>query len=639
MRIGDTFKPKNVIACLSLILMIGTNSTVLGARYGDVTITQVIMAGVESETGYLEYRFNVYNSSDEDRKVKIALPARDYGHGYRGSWELISNLQRTVVVPAKQRRFVSVFQPAIPLAGDMASITVDGRNYTRRPMPLSLKHVSSGFAMPSVRMHRGRLGSGPVRLVLVSRSLRRQGVFSPGHHGHTAVLQTVRASGQISEWSDNWLGYSRFAAVIISAEDMKKVAGGSDSGIGEALLKYVEAGGRLAVIGDWEGIGKWAGAVRRQKIGDSSGVYHDHGFGRLIVFKRIYELSGRQISNFDVEWLENAVFDGNAGKTGMSKPGSPQEIARDFPVVEQRGVPVRGLFFLMLIFAVLIGPINFFVLARKKRKIWLIWTVPAISAVFCMALFGYNLISEGFTKYSCATAVTILDQRTKRASTITLKAFYAPIQPSDGLRFSAQTAVTPYVRESHYYEGKANRRSIDWTTDQHLDSGWIVSRVSTHLRLQRPEAGENARRRVTFEPQPDGSIRVINGLGVDIRRVLFVDKNGKVHRGESVPGEESATLTRMTSASDRVYQPRRYAELMRDLMRSDWRFDRSGILAGLSRSSSVSDSDVHFMQQTLGPGRYLAVVEKSPFEETGLAGTERRDGLSFIIGITEHVSP
>ncbi len=50
-----------------------------------------------------------------------------------------------------------------------------------------------------------------------------------------------------------------------------------------------------------------------------------------------------------------------------------------FPVIEDIGIPVKGLFLLMLLFVLAIGPINLMVLARKKRRIWLLWTTPVIS--------------------------------------------------------------------------------------------------------------------------------------------------------------------------------------------------------------------------------------------------------------------
>ena len=42
-------------------------------------------------------------------------------------------------------------------------------------------------------------------------------------------------------------------------------------------------------------------------------------------------------------------------------------------------MPVRGLFVLVLLFALGIGPVNLWLLSKYKRRIWLWWNVPAIS--------------------------------------------------------------------------------------------------------------------------------------------------------------------------------------------------------------------------------------------------------------------
>ena len=70
---------------------------------------------------------------------------------------------------------------------------------------------------------------------------------------------------------------------------------------------------------------------------------------------------------------------------------SPNDANSAFPVVEDRGVPVRALFAAMLVFAVLIGPVNIKLLARKKRRLWLLWTVPVFSLLTCVAVFGFML--------------------------------------------------------------------------------------------------------------------------------------------------------------------------------------------------------------------------------------------------------
>src|SRR5207247_11070803 len=91
---------------------------------------------------------------------------------------------------------------------------------------------------------------------------------------------------------------------------------------------------------------------------------------------------------------------------------------KNFPVMENVSIPVRGLLLIMLVFVILIGPVNLIVLSKKKKKMWLLWTVPAISLLTCLAVSAYTVFSEGWGGRARYLSFTILDERSHRASTI-----------------------------------------------------------------------------------------------------------------------------------------------------------------------------------------------------------------------------
>ena len=61
---------------------------------------------------------------------------------------------------------------------------------------------------------------------------------------------------------------------------------------------------------------------------------------------------------------------------------------------------MRGLLLVVLLFAVLIGPANLFILSRKRRQIWLFWTVPLLSLLASVSVFGYAAFAEGWTGFA-----------------------------------------------------------------------------------------------------------------------------------------------------------------------------------------------------------------------------------------------
>ena len=74
-------------------------------------------------------------------------------------------------------------------------------------------------------------------------------------------------------------------------------------------------------------------------------------------------------------------------------------------------MPVKGLFVLVLLFTIGIGPVNIWVLSRYRKRIWLWWNVPAVSLLTCLAVFCYALLAEGWTPRGKIASLTVLDER------------------------------------------------------------------------------------------------------------------------------------------------------------------------------------------------------------------------------------
>src|SRR5262249_22639553 len=148
------------------------------------------------------------------------------------------------------------------------------------------------------------------------------------------------------------------------------------------------------------------------------------------------------------------------------KPGKPYQKVRSpadandvFPVVEGMETPVRGLFVVMLVFAVTIGPVNLYLLARARRRIWMLWTVPLLALATCRAVFGYMVSVEGWHGHARTESLTVLDEASGRASTIGWTGFYTPLAPLDGLHFSRDTELTPQLVDDGRW-GNNPRRGI-----------------------------------------------------------------------------------------------------------------------------------------------------------------------------------
>src|SRR5262249_60304906 len=130
-------------------------------------------------------------------------------------------------------------------------------------------------------------------------------------------------------------------------------------------------------------------------------------------------------------------------------------------------LPCSCLVFIMFVFVVAIGPVNLVVLARLKRRTWMLWTVPAISFLTCLIVFVYSLLSEGVTPDVRTESLTVLDQVNRRASSIGTTAFYCPLTPSQGLFFEGDTDATALGSFWDYRSGAD--RQVEWPRSRHLE--------------------------------------------------------------------------------------------------------------------------------------------------------------------------
>jgi hypothetical protein len=288
-----------------------------------------------------------------------------------------------------------------------------------------------------------------------------------------------------------------------------------------------------------------------------------------------------------------------------------------FPVVDNVGVPVKGLLALMFVFVTVLGPVNLIVLARKKRKLWLFWTVPLISFLTCLTVIGYIAATEGWQGQSRVEGFTVLDENSRRASSLGWTGVYTQL-PSGGLHFSHQTEVCfqneydPRSRRFRQDSQPGSALTIDWTRDQNLSSGWLTPRVPAHFVLRKSEL---RRERMTIARGADGSLEAVNGLGVDLNEFWYQDETGELFHADSIKAGECAILKSVERPKLGIGDPK----TLREVYGGDW----SGHYEWMKIKGPV----------LLRPRTYLGLLEGAPFLDDGLSGAHVRRARSVIYGV------
>ncbi|MEN0109203.1 MAG: hypothetical protein AAF805_00625 [Planctomycetota bacterium] len=162
-------------------------------------------------------------------------------------------------------------------------------------------------------------------------------------------------------------------------------------------------------LGDGDGEADGAAA----EATDSRGWFaeRDAGFGRVVAFPRRFidvpirlAIVGPRAAS--QRWLERAW----GARHGIAVGGMSSEFGN--LLAEGVGVaPVAEFQVLITLFVLVIGPLNFWLLWRRRQRHLLVLTAPLVAGMATVGLFAYALMSDGFGVVERVRSVTLLDQR------------------------------------------------------------------------------------------------------------------------------------------------------------------------------------------------------------------------------------
>jgi hypothetical protein len=459
---------------------------------------------------------------------------------------------------------------------------------------VELTGTGGGHYATAARASSDNHAAGPVRPSAV-----RVGTAPGRSLGDPNAVQCLRAETALADWSDNWLAYTPFDVVVLAAVDLPALPGP----VAAALGDYLQAGGNIMVVGAGSMPAAWNAS---QTTNLSEMTVFEAGFGRG------YELANADLSRLNsqtVRDIHQMVL--SAAQYWSSLPNDTDSANSKMPVVENQIIPVRGITVIMLLFIIVVGPLNIFLLARKDKRIWMLWTIPAISLVTALLVFAYSLLAEGITPNTRIAGLTVLHQAGHHAATYGAEGFYCPLTPNGGLRFENLTEATPLVSQG--YTGSGSPREVDWSQTQHFLRGWVTARVSAQFHLRK---SEGRRERIEWH-KVNGGWEILNGLGAPIKSLWLADQDMHFYQAADVPAGQPAVLKAVSNPPPaQKLGPR-------------------GLLGSLGYAPSPpGDESLNYLQ----PGTYLAVLEGNPFVENALgaaASAKRTRSSAVVYGILD----
>jgi len=367
---------------------------------------------------------------------------------------------------------------------------------------------------------------------------------------------------------------------------------------------------------------------------------------------QVFAFPGNPFPGAAIDWgwwlqsakLENLKF---TARTGLSSRQMHPDFL-NYLIPGVGAIPVIAFIVLITLFAVLIGPVNYFVVWRRRQLYLLVLTIPAIAFLTSSALFGYAMIADGFGVQSRLRSFTVLDQHSKTAISFNRISLYAGIVPSAGLSFSPETAVFPIWPDPGCFDSG----NVDWTNTQHLARGWLRSRTPAQFQTISVRA---ERARIDVKPAGEGAVEVANGLEWDVALLVVKDEAGRLYAAHKVPAGATARAVTATTEDLKGLSAALDGDPLKAPTGADPNnynpFDRNARRAMMygyynqqenSTSFARSTMELHFRLLTRAaqepasggmPTRtYLAVFSNNPGIELGVEKTRPAAGLQVLLG-------
>jgi hypothetical protein len=305
------------------------------------------------------------------------------------------------------------------------------------------------------------------------------------------------------ELPPTWDGLSGFDLLIVDAR-----RGGVDRATQSVLRDFLRAGGHVLVLG----VEALDGGPLAEAL---SGRPLAVGFGSALGLT-IAEAEGLPGNPDAVRrmtpWLLADTGPLMRGARPVSGP-LPPEIFQPMAIPGVGDVPYRAYLAVLLLFGVLVGPVNYLALRRKRALGYMLLTVPALGLLTTVVLLAYGLFKDGLDLHSASRSLTILDQEAHDAVSWEGRTVFTGLSPS-ALRPRATTGfdVTSVL------QSQGSERGIMLDFDEGIVGGAAVPPRSpvtfglaslgperARLRFERREAASG------FEVLPSEGLRPVPG--------------------------------------------------------------------------------------------------------------------------------
>lgn len=334
---------------------------------------------------------------------------------------------------------------------------------------------------------------------------------------------------EASDLPEDWLGFSGFDFIMLTDVDWQKVSPGARM----ALLQWSRLGG---------GLHFYHTGARPSSLPADSDVY---GLGEI----KSYTWNGRTLPA--AETVKRYREDKHH-LSAITTEHAKNKVWSLLTALGKRDFNSWQVVAFLVVFGILVGPINLFVLAPSGRRHRLFVTTPLLSLGASVVMIGLILIQDGIAGHG--TRMTFIDLQPAEATAYVIQKQVARTGMLLGSSFEMKqpALIEPLALPSSQWVKLDNTDDAQPVTlrQEGVQRGgnFFQSRAE---QAQLIKAAVSTRARLELQPSasPEGPPELVSALGFTVEEMFYVDAAGKVWSltGPLATGQK-ATLTSATMA-------------------------------------------------------------------------------------------
>lgn len=275
------------------------------------------------------------------------------------------------------------------------------------------------------------------------------------------------------------------------------------------LARYVAGGGLLvfgtestAADGPLDRLRTAAGATAEE----GGGSHGHHGLGRWFRLGRAWGTNSPLLR----EWFYEGASVGTAvgSRTNQRHVGGmPDKFWLPLRIPGVDAAPTGVFFLLILLFAVVVGPLSYLYFRKRRRLPMLLVSIPVLGFVCTVGILLYGIFSEGFGVMGVVRSFSVLDQEAHLASAFSASTLYAGLQPA-----ALQPRPDSVVHCASFTRQRRGQRGSQATLQVDLDAGFRMRGSILPSRTPTPFVATTvgrARQRLRFRRREDGTFEIL----------------------------------------------------------------------------------------------------------------------------------